>query len=47
MNKLSSKYKGIKKAERHKGTVNRITRELGDVLKDIVSHYEVRYKKTQ
>ena len=47
MNKLSSKYKGIKKAERHKGTVNRITRELGGVLKDSISHYQVKYKKTQ
>jgi len=46
MNKLSSKYKGIK-AERHKGTANRITWELGDVLKDIISHYQVKYKKTQ
>jgi len=40
MNKLSSKYKGIKKAERHKGTVNRITWELGDLLKDIISNHQ-------
>ena len=45
MNKLSSKYKGIKKAERHKGTVNRITRELGDVLKDVVCHQPSKTRK--